>query len=133
MPGVSLPQPYGGKPRVIMVDMDQQAMAAQGLEPSDISNVLLENNVIVPSGDVKLGSNDYPVTMNNSPEIIARMNDFPVKTVNGRQVFLRDVAHVHDGFQTQTNLVTQNGTPGGVADDPQDRRRLDAGGCRRGA
>jgi multidrug efflux pump subunit AcrB len=114
VPGVSLPQPYGGKPRVIMVDMDQQAMAAQGLEPSDISNVLLENNVIVPSGDVKIGSKDYPVTMNNSPEVIARMNDFPVKTVNGRQVFLRDVAHVHDGFQTQTNLVTQNGTPGAL-------------------
>ena len=114
VPGVSLPQPYGGKPRVIMVDMDQQAMAAQGLEPSDISNVLLDNNVIVPSGDVKLGSKDYPVTMNNSPEIIAKMNDFPVKTVNGRQVFLRDVAHVHDGFQTQTNLVTQNGAPGAL-------------------
>src|SRR5271154_4873295 len=89
VPGVSLPQPYGGKPRMIMVDMDQTAMAAQGLEPSDISNVLLENNVIVPSGDVKLGTKDYPVTMNNSPEVIARMNDFPVKTVRGRQVFLR--------------------------------------------
>jgi multidrug efflux pump subunit AcrB len=114
VPGVSLPQPYGGKPRVIMVDMDQKAMAAQGLEPSDISNVLLENNVIVPSGDVKLGTKDYPVTMNNSPELIAKMNDFPVKVVNGRQVFLRDVAHVHDGFQTQTNLVTQNGTPGAL-------------------
>jgi multidrug efflux pump subunit AcrB len=114
VPGVSLPQPYGGKPRVIMVDLDEQAMAAQGLEPSDISNVLLENNVIVPSGDVKIGSNDYPLTMNNSPEVIARMNDFPVKTVNGRQVLLRDVAHVHDGFQTQTNLVTQNGIPGAL-------------------
>jgi multidrug efflux pump subunit AcrB len=114
VPGVSLPQPYGGKPRVIMVDMDQQAMAAQGLEPSDISNVLLQNNVIVPSGDVKIGSKDYPVTMNNSPDLIAKMNDFPVKTVNGRQVFLRDVAHVHDGFQTQTNLVTQNGIPGAL-------------------
>jgi multidrug efflux pump subunit AcrB len=114
VPGVSLPQPYGGKPRVVMVDMDQQAMAAQGLEPSDISDVLLANNVIVPSGDVKIGAKDYPVTMNNSPDLIAKMNDFPVKTVNGRQVFLRDVAHVHDGFQTQTNLVTQNGAPGAL-------------------
>jgi len=114
VPGVSLPQPYGGKPRVIMVDMDQQAMAAQGLEPSDISNVLLQNNVIVPSGDVKIGSKDYPLTMNNSPDLVERMNDFPVKTVRGRQVFLRDVAHVHDGYQTQTNLVTQNGSPGAL-------------------
>ncbi len=89
-------------------------MAAQGLQPSDISDVLLNNNVIVPAGDVKIGSKDYPVTMNNSPDVIAKMNDFPVKTINGRQVFLRDVAHVHDGFQTQTNLVTQNGAPGAL-------------------
>ncbi len=114
VPGVSLPQPYGGKPRVIMVDMNPQALAAQGLEPSDVTNVLLENNVILPSGDVKIGGKDYPVTMNNSPDVIAKMNDFPVKTVNGRQVFLRDVAHVHDGFMTQTNLVTQNGVPGAL-------------------
>ena len=114
VPGVSLPQPYGGKPRVIMVDMNQRAMAAQGMEPSDISNVLLQNNVIVPSGDVKIGSKDYPLTMNNSPDLVERMNDFPVKTIRGRQVFLRDVAYVHDGYQTQTNLVTQNGSPGAL-------------------
>jgi multidrug efflux pump subunit AcrB len=114
VPGVSLPQPYGGKPRVIMVDMDEQAMAAQGLEPSDISTVLLQNNVIVPSGDVKIGAKDYPLTMNNSPDTVDLMNNFPVKTVHGRQVFLRDVAHVHDGYQTQTNLVTQNGSPGAL-------------------
>jgi len=114
VPGVSLPQPYGGKPRVIMVDLDQQAMAAQGLSSSDITNVLLQNNVIVPSGDVKLGNKDYPLTMNNSPELIDQMNDFPVKTVNGRQVLLRDIAHVHDGYQIQTNLVTENGTPGAL-------------------
>ncbi len=114
VPGVSLPQPYGGKPRVIMVDMDPAALAAQGMEPADVSAVLLANNVIMPSGDVKIGSRDYPVSMNNSPDLIAKMNDFPVKTVNGRQVFLRDVAHVHDGFQTQTNLVTQNGIPGAL-------------------
>ena len=112
--GASLPQPYGGKPRVIMVDLDPQALAAQGLEPADVSQVLLQNNVIMPSGDVKLGTKDYPVTMNNSPDVIARMNDFPVKVVNGRQVFLRDVAHVHEGSQTQTNLVTQNGRPGAL-------------------
>ncbi len=112
--GASLPQPYGGKPRVIMVDLDLAALAAQGLEPADVSRVLLENNVIIPSGDVKIGNKDYPVTMNNSPDVIAKMNDFPVKVVGGRQVFLRDVAHVHEGSQTQTNLVTQNGTPGAL-------------------
>jgi multidrug efflux pump subunit AcrB len=112
--GVSLPQPYGGKPRVVMVDMDQQAMQAQGLSPADISTALLEQNVIVPEGDVKIGNKDYPVTMNNSPDMIAKMNDFPVKIINGKQVFLRDVAHVHDGYQIQTNMVTSNGTPGAL-------------------
>jgi multidrug efflux pump subunit AcrB len=114
VPGVSLPQPYGGKPRMIMVDMDDAALAARGMEPSDVSEALLENNVIFPSGDVKIGTRDYPVTMNNSPDEISAINDFPVKIANGRQVFLRDVAHVHDGFQTQTNLVTQNGIPGAL-------------------
>jgi multidrug efflux pump subunit AcrB len=114
VPGVSLPQPYGGKPRVVMVDLDQQALQAQGLSPADVSNVLLQQNVIVPEGDVKLGTKDYPVTMNNSPSVIEAMNDFPVKIINGRQIFLRDVAHVHDGFQIQTNVVTQNGTPGAL-------------------
>ncbi len=114
VPGVSLPQPYGGKPRVVMVDMDPQALAARGLSPADVSAVLLANNVILPSGDVKIGAKDYPVTMNNSPDVIARMDDFPVKVVDGRQVFLRDVAHVHQGAQTQTNLVTQNGVPGAL-------------------
>ena len=112
--GANLPQPYGGKPRVIMVDLDPAALAARGLEPADVGQVLLDNNVISPSGDVKIGGRDYPVTMNNSPAVIGQMNDFPVKTVDGRQVFLRDVAHVHDGFQTQTNLVTQDGSPGAL-------------------
>ena len=112
--GASLPQPYGGKPRVIMVDMDPAALAAQGMEAADVSGALLENNVIIPSGDVKIGAKDYPVTMNNSPDVIATMNDFPVKVVGGRQVFLRDVAHVHEGSVTQTNLVTQNGAPGAL-------------------
>ena len=114
VPGASLPQPYGGKPRVVMVDLDAAALAARGLEPADVGTVLLDNNVIAPSGDVKIGNKDYPVTMNNSPDAIAAMNDFPVKMVRGRQVFLRDVAHVHDGFQTQTNLVTQDGVPGAL-------------------
>ena len=57
--GASIPQPYGGKPREIMVSLDLPALAAQGLEPADVSAVLLANNVIMPSGDVKLGNKDY--------------------------------------------------------------------------
>ena len=109
--GAEVPYPYGGKPRVIMADLDQQALESRGLSPSDIGLALLSQNVILPSGDVKIGPKDYTLTMNNSPDIIEAINAFPVKYVNGRTVFMRDVAHVHDGFQVQTNSVSVDGTP----------------------
>ena len=112
--GASVPYPYGGKPRVIMVSLNQEALQARGLTPDDVSQALLSQNVILPSGDVKMGSKDYTVSMNNSPDLIATINDFPVKTINGKTVFMRDVAHVHDGYQIQTNSVTQNGLPGAL-------------------
>jgi multidrug efflux pump subunit AcrB len=112
--GASVPYPYGGKPRVIMVDLEEQALQSRGLSPADISNVLQQQNVILPSGDVKLGSKDYTVVMNNSPDVIQTIGDFPVKEVDGRMVFIRDVAHVHDGYQIQTNSVTENGRPGAL-------------------
>jgi multidrug efflux pump subunit AcrB len=112
--GAEVPYPYGGKPRVIMADLDQQALQARGLSPSDVSEALLEQNVILPSGDVKIGSKDYPLTMNNSPNVIDAINDFPIKTVGDKTVFMRDVAHVHDGFQVQTNSVAVDGTPGAL-------------------
>ncbi len=112
--GASVPYPYGGKPRVIMADLDPDALQARGLTPADVTEAMLRQNVILPSGDVKIGSKDYTVAMNNSPDLIAAMNAFPVKEVNGRTVFVRDVAHVHDGYQVQTNSVSQNGLPGAL-------------------
>jgi multidrug efflux pump subunit AcrB len=112
--GASVPYPYGGKPRVIMVDLDPDALQARGLSPADVSDALQRQNVILPSGDVKLGGKDYIVQMNNSPDAIRSVNAFPIREVEGKQVFVRDVAYVHDGFQTQTNYVSQNGTPGGL-------------------
>ena len=110
--GAQVPQPYGGKPRVIMVDLDQDALQSRGLTPADVTDALSTQNVIMPSGDVKIGAKDYAVAMNNSPDAIATLNSFPLKTINGKTIFMRDVAHVHDGFQVQTNAVTQNGLPG---------------------
>ncbi|MDE3061311.1 MAG: efflux RND transporter permease subunit, partial [Pseudomonadota bacterium] len=112
--GAEVPYPYGGKPRVIMADIDPQALSARGLSPSDVANALQHQNVILPAGDVKIGSKDYTLSMNNSPDVISAINSFPVKEVNGRTVFMRDVAHVHDGFQVQTNSVSVNGTPGAL-------------------
>jgi multidrug efflux pump subunit AcrB len=112
--GAEVPYPYGGKPRVIMIDLDQQALAARGLSPSDIAAAIQQQNVILPSGDVKIGAKDYALAMNTSPDAIAAINQFPVKQVAGQTVFLRDVAHVHDGFQVQTNSVSVDGRPGAL-------------------
>lgn len=110
--GADVPQPYGGTPRVIMADLDQQALNARGLTPSDVTLALQNQNVILPAGDAKIGNNDYTITINNSPNLIQALNEFPIKTINGHPVRMRDVAHVHDGHQLQTNAVTVDGKPG---------------------
>ncbi len=112
--GAEVPYPYGGKPRVIMADLDLDALAARGLSASDVSSALQRQNVILPAGDVKIGDKDYTLAMNNSPDVIESINAFPIKQIQGRMVFMRDVAHVHDGFQVQTNSVSVNGTPGAL-------------------
>ena len=112
--GAEVPYPYGGKPRVIMADLDLPALQARGLSPADVSAALQRQNVILPAGDVKLGDKDYMLAMNNSPNVLDTINAFPIRQVNGRTVFMRDVAHVHDGFQVQTNSVSVNGTPGAL-------------------
>ena len=112
--GASIPYPYGGKPRIIMADIDQQALEALGLSPSDVGEALQRQNVILPAGDVKIGSKDYTLTMNNSPDVLEVINSFPVKETDGKTIFVRDVAHVHDGFQVQTNSVSVDGTPGAL-------------------
>src|SRR5271170_6232906 len=88
--GASVPYPYGGKPRVIMVDLNQQALQSRGLSPSDISDALQQQNVILPSGDVKLGSKDYTVSMNNSPDLIKSINQFPVRKTGDSTIMIQD-------------------------------------------
>ena len=112
--GAEVPQPYGGKPRVIMADLDVEALQSRGLSPADVSAALQRQNIILPAGDVKLGDKDLTLSMNNSPDTIAAINAFPIREVGGHTVFMRDVAHVHDGFQVQTNSVSVNGTPGAL-------------------
>jgi multidrug efflux pump subunit AcrB len=112
--GAEVPYPYGGKPRVIMADLDQRALQSRGLSPSDVSQALDRQNVILPAGDVKIGGKDYTLSMNNSPDVIDTISSFPIKEVDGKTVFMRDVANVHDGFQVQTNSVAVDGTPGAL-------------------
>src|SRR5271155_2058226 len=112
--GAEVAYPYGGKPRVIMVDLDSDALAARSLSASDVSNALQRENVILPAGDVKMGAKDYSLSMNSSPSAIAAIGSFPVKEVGGRTIFVRDIAHVHDGYQIQTNSVSVDGRPGAL-------------------
>ena len=112
--GAEVPYPYGGKPRVIMVDLDQRTLESRHMSASDVSNALIHQNVILPAGDVKMGLKDYALTMNSSPDIIQAIDSFPIKEVDGKTVFMRDVAHVHDGFQVQTNSVSVDGKPGAL-------------------
>ena len=112
IPGVAVPFPYGGKNRLISVDLDTQALQARGLAPADVVNAVNLQNLILPSGTVKFGETEYAVKMNGSPEALAGLNDLPVRTVNGNTTYLRDVAFVRDGFSPQTNIVRKDGARG---------------------
>src|SRR5579859_697972 len=112
--GASLPFPYGGKQRQIQVDLDLAKLQAYGLAPVDIVNAVNAQNLVLPSGTTKIGALEYPVEMNGTPETIDELNALPVKTVNGSTLYLRDVAHVRDGFSPQTNIVRQDGTRGAL-------------------
>jgi multidrug efflux pump subunit AcrB len=109
IPGISVPLPYGGKVREVMVDLDPDALYGKGLSAIDISNALGLQNLILPTGTVKVGTREYLIRLNSSPELISAMNDIPIKTVNGAPVYMRDVGQVRDGYQVQTNIVRING------------------------
>jgi CzcA family heavy metal efflux pump len=110
--GAALPFPYGGKQRTISVDIDSASLQSKGLSPVDIVNAVNAQNLILPTGTVKLGSLEYLVEMNGSPLTVEGLNDLPVKTVNGATIYMKDVAHIRDGFTPQTNVVRVNGQRG---------------------
>jgi CzcA family heavy metal efflux pump len=110
--GAALPFPYGGKQRLISVDLDSQALQSKGLSPVDIVNAINAQNLILPTGTAKLGTLEYTVEMNGSPQTVAGLNDLPIKTVNGATIYMREVAHIRDGFSPQTNVVRANGQRG---------------------
>jgi len=108
--GTTLPAPYGGKVRQIMIDVDPQALQAKGLSPRDLNDAINAQNLALPSGRAKIGDIDYRVLLNNTPEVISTIGDIPVKTINGKVVFIRDVATVRDGFAVQQNMVRTEGS-----------------------
>lgn len=109
--GAQVPLPMGGKVRQIMADIDMQKLEARGMTPEEITKAIAGQNVIIPSGNAKIGNKDYLVTLNNAPQTVNEMNDFPVLSKAGEIVYLGDVANIHDGNAIQTNIVRENGTP----------------------
>jgi len=110
--GASVPYPYGGKARVVAVDIDLPALKAKNLTPQDIVTAFNAQNFVLPSGTAKIGPTEYSVSLNSNPSELAALNDFPVKTVNGAVIRVGDVAQVHDGYQPQQNVVRLDGIRG---------------------
>jgi multidrug efflux pump subunit AcrB len=107
--GAQAPFPFGGKQRQIQVDLDVNALQARGLSPTDVVNAITAQNVIAPSGTIKLDRFEYQVETNSAPTLLDALNNLPVKTVNGAIVYMHDVAHVRDGNPPQTNIVRVDG------------------------
>jgi multidrug efflux pump subunit AcrB len=114
IPGTAIPYSYGGKQRQVQVDLNTQALQAKGLGPSDVVNAIGNQNLILPGGTSKIGPFEYDVQINGSPGNVAELNDLPVKTLKGATIYVRDVAHVRDGYPPQTNVVRSDGARGSL-------------------
>lgn len=105
VPGLATPAPFGGKTREIVVDVDPKSTNAKGLSTMDVVNALQTSNIILPAGTARMGTREYNIMMNSSPDLVSQFNDLPVKTVNGEVVRMGEVAKVYDGFADQVNVV----------------------------
>ncbi|QAY96251.1 RND transporter [Methylovirgula ligni] len=107
--GITLPTPYGGKYRQIMVDLNPDALRANGLTPSDVLTAVNAQSLTLPSGDAKIGNKQYIVSLNAMAESISALNRLPLRQIGGTTIRLGDVAHVRDGWAVQQNIVRANG------------------------
>jgi multidrug efflux pump subunit AcrB len=110
--GAAVSYPFGGKNRAVMVDLNLDELYAKQLSPIDVSNALNLQNLILPAGTAKLAETEYQIKVNSSPIVLDELNNLPIKTVNGATVYMKDVAHVRDGFSVQSNIVRTNGARG---------------------
>jgi multidrug efflux pump subunit AcrB len=114
VPGTAIPNLYGGKQRQVQVDLNTQALQSKGLGPADVVNTIGNQNLILPGGTSKIGPLEYNVELNGSPQTVAELNSLPIKSMNGATIYVRDVAHVRDGFPPQTNVVRSDGIRGAL-------------------
>ena len=107
--GAQTPFPYGGKVRQIQVDIDLAALQSKGLSAADVVNAVSAQNLIVPTGTIKIDRFEYIVESNSAPSVVEELNNLPIRAVNGTVIYIRDVAHVRDGYPPQTNIVRVDG------------------------
>ena len=112
--GAMIPWPYGGKQRVIAVDLSLPALKAKNLLGEDVVNAINAQNLVLPSGTAKIGPTEYNVSVDSNAQLIDDLNHLPIKVVNGATIYLRDVAQVHDGYTPQKNAVRQDGVRGAL-------------------
>jgi multidrug efflux pump subunit AcrB len=110
--GASMPYPYGGLQRQVQADLDPDALRATGLSGNDVTTAIGAQNSILPAGTQKIGDREYFITVNANPRTVPELNDLPITTRNGSVIFVRDVAHVRDGYPPQTNIVRRDGRRG---------------------
>ena len=110
--GAMIPGPYGGKQRIIAVDLSLPALKAKNIQAADVINALNAQNLILLSGTAKIGSTEYDVAVDSNVRLIDELNHLPIKTVNGATIYMNDVAQIHDGFTPQQNAVRQDGVRG---------------------
>jgi multidrug efflux pump subunit AcrB len=107
--GAGIPYPFGGKTPQVMFDLDTGALQSRGLTGLDVANALAAQNLLTPAGTEKIGDYEYTVNLNSAPSKISELGDLPIKSVGGAMVYMRDVAHVHNGSAVQTNIVHVDG------------------------
>src|ERR1700742_858266 len=107
--GAALPYPLGGKQRQVQVDLDPRELRAHGLSGDDVVTAISSQNLILPAGTEKIGSKEYFVKLNASPTEIDKLNDLPIRAHGQSVTYVRDVAHVRDGYAPQTNIARVDG------------------------
>jgi len=107
--GVTVPLPYGGKIREMIVDAYPDALQARGLSPAELNRGVNFQSFVLPTGDVRIGDIDYLINLNNTPVLPEDYNSIPIAMKGNSIIYLKDVAHAHDGFAPQLNVVHNQG------------------------
>ncbi len=112
--GSVIPWPYGGRTRLVSVDLDLAALKAKSIRPTEVVDAISRQNLILPGGTAKIGPTEYDLEVNSAPKVLAELNDLPIKMVNGAMIYVHDVAQVRDGFAPQQNVVRRDGVRGSL-------------------